>query len=312
MRPTILATLLVVRSLGAQPAAVVDSFRLHKFEQPIGWERDRVTRAGDSTVLAVDFAFTDRGRRVPLAATLRTVRRGQPVHLDVKGSTSRFSTVDDAIDVDGRRAHVRVDSTARDTTLGTPAFPIVGYAPVAVQEAMLRWWDARGRPNTFATLPSGTVTVEARGVDTVALGTRRVPLRRLGVGGLIWGRETAWLDPAGRLAALVSVDAEFDHFEALRPEYEDLLPRFVTRAAEDAARALRQLASAGASGGAYALVGATVIDATGAPPIPDATVVVRGGRIAAVGPRTSVAVPNGMPTVDVRGRWITPGLWDMH
>src|SRR5256885_3805552 len=38
----------------------------------------------------------------------------------------------------------------------------------------------------------------------------------------------------------------------------------------------------------------------------------RGGRIAAAGARSSVRVPNGMPVVDVRGKWITPGLWDMH
>ena len=42
-----------------------------------------------------------------------------------------------------------------------------------------------------------------------------------------------------------------------------------------------------------AIVGGTVIDGNGGPPIVDATVVVTGKRIAAVGPRASVAVPPG-------------------
>jgi len=303
----------VGRSLHAQPAAVADSFRLYKFEQPIGWEVDRVTQEDGAVVRAMDFAFTDRGRRVPLAATLRTAPNGDPRHFELKGNTSRFTRVDDAVDVDPTTHHarLRVDSTSRDTTLGAAAFPIVGYAPVGAQEAMLRWWDAHGRPRAFATLPNGTVRVEARGVDTVSSGGRTVALRRFGVGGLIWGRETAWLDPAGRLAALVTNDAEFDHFEAARPEYADALPRFVARAAEDAARALRQMSPAAPSG-TFALVGGTVIDATGAPPVPDAVVVVRDGRIAAVGPRARVPVPNGVAVVDARGKWVTPGLWDMH
>ena len=60
----------------------------------------------------------------------------------------------------------------------------------------------------------------------------------------------------------------------------------------------------------FALVGGTVIDGTGSPPRPKCTVVVRGGRIAAVGP--DEAVPEGVTTIDVTGRCILPGMIDMH
>jgi imidazolonepropionase-like amidohydrolase len=59
-------------------------------------------------------------------------------------------------------------------------------------------------------------------------------------------------------------------------------------------------------------VGATVIDGTGAAPLADATVLVRDGRIVRVGKRGSVAIPRAARTVDVRGKTIIPGLWDMH
>lgn len=66
--------------------------------------------------------------------------------------------------------------------------------------------------------------------------------------------------------------------------------------------------------GMVALVGARVItmsDATGGI-IDDGVVVVRGNRILAVGPRSSVAIPADARSVDVRGKTIIPGLIDAH
>ena len=61
-----------------------------------------------------------------------------------------------------------------------------------------------------------------------------------------------------------------------------------------------------------AIVGATLIDGTGAPAVSDATIVVRGKRIAAVGPRASVRVPAGARVVDGTGKFTTPGFIDTN
>ena len=60
---------------------------------------------------------------------------------------------------------------------------------------------------------------------------------------------------------------------------------------------------------AFALVGATVVDGTGAPPKPNATVVMRDGRIDCVG---ECPVGPDVERIDARGRWIVPGLVDAH
>jgi imidazolonepropionase-like amidohydrolase len=60
------------------------------------------------------------------------------------------------------------------------------------------------------------------------------------------------------------------------------------------------------------MTGATIVDGTGRPAIPDGVVIVRDGRIADVGPRSAVTIPDGVPTVDVSGKTLIPGLWDMH
>jgi imidazolonepropionase-like amidohydrolase len=56
----------------------------------------------------------------------------------------------------------------------------------------------------------------------------------------------------------------------------------------------------------------TVIDGTGARPQPDRTVVITGQQIAALGRTGRVPVPAHAQVMDARGKFLIPGLWDMH
>ncbi len=61
-----------------------------------------------------------------------------------------------------------------------------------------------------------------------------------------------------------------------------------------------------------ALTGATLLDGTGAPPVADAVVLLRDGRIACAGTRAACPVPPGTDVLDLAGMWITPGVIDAH
>ncbi|MEV0649633.1 amidohydrolase family protein [Phytomonospora sp. NPDC050363] len=63
---------------------------------------------------------------------------------------------------------------------------------------------------------------------------------------------------------------------------------------------------------AIAFIGATVVDGTGALPKTDQTLVVRGDRIVALGPRERTPVPRGARIVEVAGKYVIPGLFDSH
>ena len=63
---------------------------------------------------------------------------------------------------------------------------------------------------------------------------------------------------------------------------------------------------------ALAITGATVIDGNGGPPIANAVVVVRDGRIAAVGSRAVTPVPAGAQTIDGTGQFVVPGFVDTN
>ena len=56
----------------------------------------------------------------------------------------------------------------------------------------------------------------------------------------------------------------------------------------------------------------TLFDATGGEPLRDAVVVVGDGRIAAVGPAASTPSPPGAEMLDLRDRFVMPGLIDCH
>ena len=65
--------------------------------------------------------------------------------------------------------------------------------------------------------------------------------------------------------------------------------------------------------GAFAITDVTVIPMTSRDAVlRNATVVVRDGRIAAVGAAGSVAIPSGSSRIDGRGKFLIPGLADMH
>jgi imidazolonepropionase-like amidohydrolase len=56
----------------------------------------------------------------------------------------------------------------------------------------------------------------------------------------------------------------------------------------------------------------TIIDATGAPAKPDMTVVIAGERITKIGRTGKVQLPIDGQVIDASGKFLIPGLWDMH
>jgi imidazolonepropionase-like amidohydrolase len=77
---------------------------------------------------------------------------------------------------------------------------------------------------------------------------------------------------------------------------------------------LALLGAAAPSSPAPALVldGVTVIDVESGRAEPGLTVIVEGDRIAEVGRRPAIRTPAGARVVDATGRFLIPGLWDMH
>lgn len=61
-----------------------------------------------------------------------------------------------------------------------------------------------------------------------------------------------------------------------------------------------------------ALVGAKIYLSPTEPPIENGSIVVRNGRIMAVGPRASIKIPRGAAVIDCKGLVVTAGFWNSH
>jgi imidazolonepropionase-like amidohydrolase len=301
----------------ASPAPLFEQgkFTLHKFEQPIGEETYEIRKDGDALAVKMDFKFTDRGHPVPLQATFRSAEDLTPRAFEIKGNTARTVTIDQTVDIEGSRVHLRTRDKQSDADVPSgPYFTIAGYAPTTMQMLMVRYWASHGSPAQLATLPTGTVKIELRGQDTIHVGNKDEKLDRFTVEGLIWGRETLWFDSNRNLVAAITTDAEFDHFEAIRDGLEGALGDFVGRAGADEMAALADMSKgiSGSRSSILAIVGGMLIDGTGAAPLADSAIVLRNGRIVAVGPRPKIKIPRHAQIVDAGGKYVLPGLWDMH
>ncbi len=303
---------LFILSIAAQ--AEKGKFRLHKFEQPIGEETYSIQENAEGMLLTADFLFTDRRMQVPLKASLQCASDYSPQKFAVKGNTSRLSGIDTQVTVMDGHARIREGKNTREVSTPAQFFTVAGYSPVSMEMATVRYWKKHGSPAQLATLPSGAVEIKDRGADTFTIGSQSVKLERYSVRGLVWGLETLWMDANEQLAAVVTRDAEFDHFEAVLEPYEPALAAFVSAAAKDEMSELEDISRSlpGRQTGTLAFSGATLIDGTDHAPVPNAIIVTRHGKVMAAGPADRVSIPKDATRVDLAGKYIIPGLWDMH
>jgi len=315
------------------------TFLLHKFAQKIGKETYVLQRTDSGLFYDVTFKFTDRGTPVQLKARLGVTAGFEPLSLWVKGSTSRFSTIDDSVVVHGKTAFVRVNDSSFEVARPAFSFPVAGYSPGIVQMMLLKYWESHGKPDSISILPGGTVRIRKDGADEVG----PMLLDRYVISGLVWGNELLWTGPGDQLLCIITNDAEGDKLEIMQEKYEDLLPRLLRSAAMNGMRLFTKEMPGARPGKASdsgndvhaffgkgapspsgkhlsslgkprptAIVGGTLVDVVSGAVVKDAVVLIDGGLIKAVGKAGELAIPAAYMVVHAEGKTILPGLWDMH
>jgi imidazolonepropionase-like amidohydrolase len=289
------------------------SFYLHKFAQNIGRESYNVTHTGNTLTYTVDFKFTDRGQAVPLKTQLVTTTTHEPVSLLIKGSTSRFSTINDSISIQNKKVIIRVDDSLYTETLKPLAFPVGGYSPGTVQMALLQYWKKHGEPRTIALLPTGSVSISRQGKEELTFMDKKLVLDRFVLSGLIWGNEIIWTDPNGNLICLITNDAEGDKLEMMETAHESLLPELISRGAtygmELFAASMKMDLTKNKT---LAIIGGNIVDVESGQTLNNQTIIIENGLIKEMGAAAAIKIPVNATIIHAEGKTILPGLWDMH
>jgi imidazolonepropionase-like amidohydrolase len=283
-------------AIAASLRAESGTFTIHMILHAIGEERWEIAQKDDGFVLTATTEQSDRGNKRTSTATLRMDSRYTPQSFE-RGPASTAPA-----------------SSSNNEPLDYTGMHSTSFA---VQTAMLRHWIANGKPKSLASHGAASdqpIRIEAAGHDVISIGGRKTSLDRFTVANLMFGREIVWMDTQQNLAAAMTFAGGLP-IEAIRTEYLSALDSlYRAGVAQEMAdqKALQRAVPAEASG-AIAILGAKMVSAlTGTLPVEDTSVIVRDGRITAIGPRSTTDIPRGAKVIEAKGKTILPGLWEMH
>lgn len=289
-------------------------FRFFDTKQPQGEESYEITDDHNTIVVRSQLELESESK-ISLSAILTLRTDLTPVSFEIKGTMPSGVKTDSGVDIHGQVALVREGKQTTRLTLPTRFFTISSYAPIAVEMMLVRYCARHRFDGPLRIFPNGEVSIEHLGRDSVTIDGKKTQLDYYSLAGLTWGRQTLWMDSEGRLIAVVGIGGDIEAtLPVVRDGFESALPHFLRRAAELAVQQLTLTASrlSPLRRTALAIVGGTLIDGTGSAPVADSVVLIDGDRIISAGPRSQVRIPKGARVLGAQGKYLLPGLWDMH
>lgn len=290
-------------SPGRGPAPRVLAYSVATVGRHAGEAEIRIAADGSR---AGHFTFNDRGRGPDLHTEVVLDASGAPRRFHATGHDYLKAPVDERLDDAGGTLTWQSKVEHGHAPAGSGWYVALYDADggAALARALLRAPGHRIR-----LLPAGEAWIDddtARDVEIAGTPRR---LRRIAIAGLGFAPSLLWLDEDGELFATVSPWSSI-----IRAGAEAAIPTLVAddqawmaaRAAKLAGKLAHRPPAAG-----LAITHARLYDSERKAVVPDATVVVVGDRITAVGNATT-PVPPGAQVIDAHGRTLIPGLWDMH
>ena len=229
-----------------------------------------------------------------------------PARLEVRGVTPTGNAGETFRIADGK-AQWKSQIDSGSAAYVKPAF----YTPVGGPMATNAWLVERllaSPDKSLALLPGGTATAEKLTTLDVGEGANRQTITLWAINGISNSPLPVWADAQNRFFGVTFV------LGWLPDAYAGEMPKM--EAAQSAAMAARMPALAKSlvtvPTGPVAITHVKLFDADGLKFLPDQSVVVANGKIAAVGPSASVQVPAGAKVIDGKGKTLVPGMWDVH
>ena len=267
-----------------------------------------VTSIAPDGKVTITLDVLENGRGPHVDATLRLGADDAITHLEAKGHHTMGTPIDETFDREGRRARWKSTEESGDKELDGAAF----YVPMAdipdalgfLAQALIKAGGA------MPLLPAGEARIERTGEIGVTANGETKKLVGYAIHGLDLLPTRVWMREDGRFFGAVST------WWSVVPEgWEGVVDRLLDKQRELDRERDRKLATSLArrpTAAGIVLAHAAVLDVARGRFAKDQTVVVVGDRIESVGPADAAKIPSGAQVLDLGGKWLIPGLWDMH
>jgi imidazolonepropionase-like amidohydrolase len=293
------------------------TYLVHRRQFLIGEENYTITKSGNLLVINSSSKELDRGSNSIVKGELRMKADMTPIHYvlnkEITG-VSVPSTKDLSVEIKNGEATITEEGLTRKMLVGNSFFTAHSLMPTAMEMMLIRYWiyhKLKGKLQVIAA--ESRVSIIHRGKDLVQIHGKNILLDRYIVRGVSWGIQTVWMDSKMQLIALMRSNRTAFQ-EMILKGYEDGLSFFVSKAVEEQmavltafTKSLRQKQPE-----FLALVGGDLIDGTGSAMQKDVTIIIKRDKIISISSRSKTIIPKGAKVINVTGKTLTAGLWDMH
>ncbi|QDO93150.1 amidohydrolase family protein [Formosa sediminum] len=288
------------------------SFLVYRRQSLIGEESYKITSTKDSIFVSSLQGENERGRITGVESELHLDKNLKPAFYLNRRLTSKDTIVN--IEIKQEADGVSVWEKNRDyvKASNTDFFPVHSNIPAGVEMMLYHYYFKQGGTGSIPILPRGEITMNFIKKDTAKIKGENVILSRYVVEGINWGGRTVWVDENQNLVALVKANTQIREY--IKKGYEEAKPLFVQGNVEEQMSALSKYTKdlKGTQAKVKALVGGNLVDGLSETAQEDMTVIISDGHISKIGKRTEVEIPDDAEVIDVTGKTLIPGLWDMH
>lgn len=258
--------------------------------------------------LQIHFEFNDRGRGPNINERISLDRNGVPVELDATGVDYYKADVKEHFSLQDGKARWtnRAEQGQRDNA-GAALYMTLTGTPEDTAVLVRALLKAPG--NKLALLPAGEASLEKLGELKLEANGRSQTLIQYSISGLGFTPSPIWLSQDQSQFASVSRWGSVvpEGWESGIDALNDAQEKLADARSGSLAKALAHKPRA-----ALAFIHANLFDAESAAVRPGSTVVITGNKIIAAGPDGKVNVPKDAEVIDASGKFLMPGLWDMH
>lgn len=269
----------------------------------------KVTTAADGAI-QVEYHYSDRGRGDRSTTRWRPGEDGTLREYSGSGNDYLLNPFEESYRLDGAQARWKNPSEQGQRELAAPAFFLPLQAAPEATGALARAL-LKAPQRKLALLPAGEASIAEVGDYDIPGRGGAAKLRLYRIDGLDFTPRMVWLREDGETAAVIFASGWFvvvdREFEAAAPKLVELQEAAAARWGAELARRLTH-----APAGPLLIRNARLFDPRDLSVSAGTSVLIENERIVRVGPDARVRAPRGAETIDARGRFLMPGLWDVH